>query len=110
MPLASSFAPVNGCVELVHLFFPPRSNQLSSNTFKKDVWKFQGPWQVEIVARCVRQWVDEETLDEGALALAEAIIKVRLQVGSCGRCLVQAWPRPCLMHATNAIPFHEAIL
>ena len=30
---------------------------------------------MEIVARCCRQWVDEDTLDNKALALAEQVLK-----------------------------------
>jgi hypothetical protein len=42
----------------------------------KDIYKFTQEHQVEMLARCCRQWVDEDTLDEDAVRLAELVIKV----------------------------------
>jgi hypothetical protein len=40
------------------------------------VFKFNDSREVEILARCCRKWVDEETLEEGGVRLAEVIMKV----------------------------------
>jgi hypothetical protein len=42
----------------------------------KDIYKFQEVQQVEVLARCCRKWVDEDTLDPEAIKLADHIIKV----------------------------------
>ncbi|WIA37851.1 hypothetical protein OEZ86_014704 [Tetradesmus obliquus] len=46
----------------------------------KDVHKFVDPWEVEIIARCCRRWTDYEDkeLDQGAVKLAETVIKAGL--------------------------------
>ncbi|WIA17635.1 hypothetical protein OEZ85_014441 [Tetradesmus obliquus] len=46
----------------------------------KDVHKFVDPWEVEIIARCCRRWTDYEDkeLDQGAVKLAEMVIKAGL--------------------------------
>jgi hypothetical protein len=40
------------------------------------VFRLTDAREVEILARCCRSWVDEETLNEDAVRLAEAIMKV----------------------------------
>jgi hypothetical protein len=42
----------------------------------KDIYKFSEEQQVEVLARCCRVWLDEDTLDPEAQKLAEFIIKV----------------------------------
>jgi hypothetical protein len=43
----------------------------------RDIYRFGDPFQVEIVARVARTWLDEDTLDPAAGRLAEAVLKVR---------------------------------
>lgn len=54
---------------------------MSTGNLKKDTYKFQGPWQVEIVARCCRKWLDDDALDTHGIALAEHVIKVNAVPG-----------------------------
>lgn len=52
-----------------------------------DIYAFDSPRDVEIVARCARVWADRYTLDKGAIMMAEAVIKVSQYL-----CLEQGLP------------------
>jgi hypothetical protein len=46
----------------------------------KHIHKFKDPREVEIAARCCRKWLDEETLEQEGVRLAERIIKAGKQL------------------------------
>ncbi len=45
----------------------------------KNIFKFEDCREVEMTSRVCRQWVDEETLDDSGVALAERIVRAGVQ-------------------------------
>ncbi|GFH06384.1 uncharacterized protein HaLaN_01005 [Haematococcus lacustris] len=54
---------------------PRRFRRAGPDDKLTQVYRFTDPRQVEIVARCVRKWVDEDTLQPEATKTAEVVIK-----------------------------------
>mmetsp|Transcript_29309 Transcript_29309/g.64857 ORF Transcript_29309/g.64857 Transcript_29309/m.64857 type:complete len:2212 (+) Transcript_29309:218-6853(+) len=52
-----------------------RFRNAAPGTRPKHIFRFSDPRQVEIVARCCRKWIDEDTLSEDAVLLAEQVMK-----------------------------------
>jgi hypothetical protein len=55
----------------------------SEETPSTHIHKFSDPREVEVASRVLRVWVDEDTLDQGRVALAERIMRAgKSQLGS----------------------------
>ena len=46
----------------------------------KRIYKFSDPRQVEIASRCCRKWLDEDTLQEEGVLLAERMIRAGMHL------------------------------
>lgn len=49
----------------------------------RSIYQFTDVREVEILTRCCRKWIDPETLDPAAIALAERVIKVSDMQAPC---------------------------
>ncbi|KAJ9531082.1 hypothetical protein QJQ45_000885 [Haematococcus lacustris] len=49
-------------------------------TRAKFIYRFRDPREVEIVARCCRKWVDEDTLDKESVELAEKVLRAGMSL------------------------------